>query len=187
MGVHQWLYSHVWLNEYSWPGRVLGGKCYGTQPRETRQNLPTWVAKIPIHSNLTSQTAFPVFGLWSAPASGCFWLHPMLPSFQATSMAPAPNWQLPPLPLESSSSESEAIPHYFLLWQQHSCCHCTSQCKCSVLLDSGAMVLHQHAGPESSHSTLHQWMQPPSSCVWFWMRRHQSSYYPQWWLLYHIQ
>ena len=110
------------------------------------------MAELLIHSNLISQTAFPVFALWSASVSGCPGPCPMLPSFQVSSVAPAPHWQLPPLPQESSS-KSKGIPYYFSPWWWHSCCHCTSQCKYSVLSDLGAMVLHQHAGPESSHST----------------------------------
>ena len=150
------------LNGYSQVCLVLRRKCHGTQPEETRQNLPVWVAKIPIHSNLISETVFPVFALQSALASGCLGPHPMLLLFQATFVALAPNRQQLLLPLGSSSSESEIMPYYFSLWWWHSCCHCTSQCKHFVLSDPGVMTPLQHVGPESSHSTSYQCMQSSS-------------------------
>ena len=39
-------------------------------------------------------------------------------------------------------------------------------CKHSVSSNLGAVVLHQHVGHESSHSTLHQWMQSSSVHVY---------------------
>ena len=157
--------NHVWLNECSWAHRFLRRKCCGTQPGVTEQNMPALVAKIPSCSNLTSQTAFPAFALQSASMSGCLRPHPICLSFQATSVALAPNWQLLLFPQESSSSESEGMPYYFSLWWWHSCCQCTYWCKCSVLSDLGAMAPLQHIGHESSHSTSHQWMWSLSVCI----------------------
>ena len=158
MGRHQWLWLHVQLNEYSLASRVPEKKCHGTQPEEIGWNLPALVAKIPIHSSVTSQTVSLAFALQIASVAECPGPHPKAPFFQVSSGAPAPNWQLLPLPLEPSSSKSEGMPYYFSLWWQHSYCHYTSQCKCSILSGLEAMVPHQHIGPESSHSTLHLWM-----------------------------
>ena len=108
---------------------------------------------MPSHSNLNSQTAFPASTLWSASVSGCLGPHPMHLSCQTTPAAQAPDWQPPLSPLGSSSSGSEGMPYYFSPQWQHSCCHCTSWCRHSVLSNLRATAPHQHVGHESSHST----------------------------------
>ena len=69
------------VNEYNQACRVLRRKCHGTQPRETWWYPPALVAKTPIHTNLTSQTACFVFALWSASVPRCLGPHPMCLSF----------------------------------------------------------------------------------------------------------
>ena len=54
-------------------------KCHGTQQGVNKQSLPALVAKMPGCSNLTSQTAFPVFALWPSSVSGYLGPHPMHP------------------------------------------------------------------------------------------------------------
>ena len=109
---------------------------------------------IPIHSDLTTQTVFPAFALQSALASGGLGAHLTPLTDQSTLVALAPVWPQLLLPLGSSSSESWDLLYYFSLQQQHSCCHCTSQCKHSVSSDHGVMTHLQHIGPESSHLTF---------------------------------
>ena len=155
---------------------LLGSRerSHGTQPRDTGWNSPAWVPKILTHSNLSFWTTS------TASVAGCPGPCPMPQSSQVSSLAPAPDWQLLSLPLEPSSSRSEGMPCYFSLWWQCSCCHSAFQSKHSALSDLGAMVPHQHAGPGSSHSTSHLWMQSLPLHIWFWIRRHQLSHCPWW-------
>ena len=113
-------------------------------------------------SSLTSQTAFPASALWSSLVSGCLGLHPTHLSCQVTFVPQAPNWQLPLLPLGSSSSGSEGKPYHSLPWWQHFCCHCTSQCRHSISSNLGATTLPQHVQglshhiqPQSHHIQVH--------------------------------
>ena len=132
---------------------ALRRKYHGTQPGQTLQNLPALVAKIPICSDLTPQTVFPVLASKSALASGG--LGPCLipPSCQSTLMTMVHMWpQLLSLP-GSLPSESRDTLYSFSLLQWYSCCHCASWCKHSVLSDLGVMTYFQHAGPVSSHLT----------------------------------
>ena len=55
--------------------------------------------------------------------------------------------------------------YYFSLPQQHSCCHCTTLYKHSVLLGPGVMIHLQHIGLESSHLAPCQCELSPSSHV----------------------
>ena len=111
--------------------------------------------------------------------SGCPGPHPVHLSCQTTPAAHALSWQ-PPILLLGSSSGSKGMPYCFSPQWQHSCCHCTFLCRHSVLSNLGAVAPHQHIGHESSHSTLHWWMQSSSMHVWFWIRRHQL--FPNlWW------
>ena len=107
---------------------------------------------------LLKQFFLPLFS-WSSLVPGHLGPHPMHLSCWATSVAQAPGWQLPLLPLGSSSSGSEGMLYHFLPWQQHSYCHYAFHCRHSVPINLGAMCLLQHIGSGSSHSISQQWIQ----------------------------
>ena len=44
MGHHPWLWSHVWLNEYSWVHWALRRKYHGTQPGEWHFLFLIWIS-----------------------------------------------------------------------------------------------------------------------------------------------
>ena len=115
MGCHQWLWSCVQLNEYSWACCIPEKKCCGAQPGESGQNSPAQVAKFLTHSNLTFQTTSPAFALLSASVTGCTGPYPM-PQYLGShlwllhligSYYPC-HWNLPPQGL----GVHHAISHY---------------------------------------------------------------------------
>ena len=154
MGHHWWHWSHVLSNKCNQACRVLRGKCHGTWPGANEWSLPVLVAKIPSHSSLTSWTASPSFVLWSVSESGRLGPHLMCLSCQATPATQALNWQLPPLPLESSSSESDSKPYYSSPQWWHSYCHCTSWCRHSVSSYLEAMTSLCSVGSSTLVATL---------------------------------
>ena len=132
---------------------------------ETGWNPPARVARIPIHSDLTSQTVFPVFASQSALASGGLGSHLKPLSHQTALVALVPVWPQLLSPLGSSSSESVDTLYYFSLLWKYCCFHHASQCKHSVLSDLGVMTHLKHTGPVSSHLTPHSCKQSSSSHV----------------------
>ena len=152
----------------------------GTQARETRQKLPDWVAKIPIHSDLTPQTTSLAF---CSQLTWVFNSHgpPLMPlSNWSTQGNLVTVWLQIPSPLGSSSSESGDTPYYFSPPQWHSYCHCTALYKWSVLSGPGVRIHLLHIEPESLHWSPLQCEWSSSLHVWHGIRRHQWSEYPWW-------
>ena len=122
-----------------------------------------------------------IFQLWqprlSALVSWCPGPHPACLLYQAVPVTQILSWQLPLLPL-GSSSRSGGMPCCFSSHWQHSCCCCMFQCRHSVPPNPWLMVPLWPVGHESSHSALHWWTQSSSMHVWFWMRRCQSFHNP---------